>query len=230
MFLSLDGLVQTVRIPAARHDTPRKLIHDQNLVVLHHIILVPEHQVVGAQGQNGIVLDLQIFRIRVILDMEELFHLFHARLGKIDHLILLVDNKVPCLFLHHSHDGIHLGQFLHVLAPVHPAGQKIAHLIERGGFPALSGNDQRGPCLVDQHGVHLVDDRIMQSPQHQLFLIDNHIVTQIIESQLIVGHIGDVALICLLALLRSHTVQNHAPDSPRNSCIWPIHSASRFTR
>ena len=206
LFLCLDGLMQTIGISSAGHDTPCKLIHDQYLIILHHIILIAEHQIMCAKSQDDIVLDLQILRIRIVLNVEEFLHLLHALCGKVDHLILLVNDEVPRLLLLHAHNGVQLGQILHILAPLQLAGQNITHFIERGGFTALTGNDQRGPGLIDQHGVDLVDDGIVQTAEHQLLLINHHIISQIIEAQFIIGHIGNVAIIGLLPLLLRHGV------------------------
>ena len=63
MLLRLNGLMQTVGIPSARHDTSGKLINDQYFVILYHIILVTEHQIVGTKSQNDVVLDLQVLRV-----------------------------------------------------------------------------------------------------------------------------------------------------------------------
>ena len=58
MLLSLNGLVKAVGITASRHDTPCEFIDNQNLVVLYHIILVPEHQIIGPERKDDIVLNL----------------------------------------------------------------------------------------------------------------------------------------------------------------------------
>ncbi len=50
----------------------------------------------------------------------------------------------------------------------------------------------------------------MESAQHQLVLVDCHVVAQVIKAQLVVGYIGDVAVVGLLALLRAHAVENNA--------------------
>ena len=64
MFLCLDRLMQTIRITTPRHDTSGKTVYDQNLIVGYDIILIAEHKVVGAQCQNDVVLQFQIFRVR----------------------------------------------------------------------------------------------------------------------------------------------------------------------
>src|SRR5699024_11774643 len=74
----------------------------------------------------------------------------------------------------------------------------------------LSGNDQRGTGLVDKYRVYLIDDGIVQISLYQLFFIDYHIVTKVIESQLIIGYISDIAGILGSSLVILHRVQHHA--------------------
>ena len=50
MLFCFDRLMQTVRITSARHNTSGKLIDDQDLIILDHIILITEHQVMRTQG------------------------------------------------------------------------------------------------------------------------------------------------------------------------------------
>ena len=142
--------------------------------------------------------------------MEELLHLLHTVLGQVDRLFLFIDNVISGLFDLLSHDGIHLGKFAAGLAPLQLSCQDIAGFIELCRLAALSGNDQRRPCLVDQNRVHLVDDRVMEPPLHQLLLVDDHIVAEIIKSQFIVGHIGDITVILLTALVIVHAVEHDA--------------------
>ena len=119
MFLRFNGLMEPVRITAARHDTSGKLIHDKNLIIFYHIILITEHQIICPKRQNNIVLDLNVFRIRKVFNLEELLHLVNALCGKIDYLVLLIDDKISGLFPLNPHNGIHLRKIRHVLAPLH---------------------------------------------------------------------------------------------------------------
>ena len=75
MLFCLDCLMETIRIAASRHNTSGKFINDQNLVIFYHIILITEHQVVGTQSQDDVMLDLQILRICQVVNMEELLYL-----------------------------------------------------------------------------------------------------------------------------------------------------------
>ena len=142
--------------------------------------------------------------------MEKLLDLRHAVSGQIDNFVLLIDDKIARLLPLNPHDGIHLGQVFHVLAARQLSRQDVAGLINFGGFAALAGNNQRRPRLVNQNRVHLIDNRVMQTAQHQLVLVDCHVVAQVIKAQLIVRDIGDVRIVRLAALLGRHAVQHHA--------------------
>ena len=91
------------------------------------------------------------------------------------------------------------------------AGYKgICLRIQIGGLVALSGNNQRGARLIDQDGVHLVDNRKCMTALHLILLIDRHVVAQIVESELIVRTIGDIRLIHRLAVFRRDIVDNQS--------------------
>ena len=63
--------------------------------------------------------------------------------------------------------------------------------------PHRTGYDQRRSCIVDQHGVHLVDYGIIVFSLHQFGGRVGHVIPQIIESEFIVGPEGDIAFVCL---------------------------------
>ena len=62
------------------------------------------------------MLNLYIFRVSKIFYLEKFLYLFNALGGKVDYLVLFIDNEIPCFLSLHAHDGVHLGQFFHVLA------------------------------------------------------------------------------------------------------------------
>ena len=70
-----------------------KVIDDKHLVILDHIVLIARHEIMCAQSQYNIVLNLQILRVGKVFDMEEFLHLRNALLGKVHILILLIDNR-----------------------------------------------------------------------------------------------------------------------------------------
>ena len=74
----------------------------------------------------------------------------------------------------------------------------------------MSRDNKRRPGLIDENGIHLVDNGIVQIPKNHLLLVNGHVVPQVIKSQLIIRHIGNVAGIGFLSLLRGHGVEHHA--------------------
>ena len=112
MLLRLNRLVETVRVAAARHDTSGKFVYDQNFIILYHIILVAEHEVIGPQSQDNIVLNLQILRICQVVDMEILLHLLNTLFCQVYHLVFFIYYKITSFLNLLTHDGIYLGKFL----------------------------------------------------------------------------------------------------------------------
>ena len=156
----------------------------------------------GTQCQNNIMLDLQIFRISQIFDLEEFFNLLHTFCGQVDQLILFIDNEVAVLFLLDTHHDIQLGLFFLIFTTLELTSQNITCLIQLCGFAALPGNDQWGTRFIDQNRVNLIDDRIMQVTEYKLFLIYNHVVTQIIESEFIIRNVSNIAVVSFPSFLR----------------------------
>ena len=202
--------MQTIRVTAARHDTSGKLIDNQNLIVLYHVILIPEHQIVGTQSKNDIMLNLQILRICQVFNMEILLNTLYAIRSQIDNLILFIDDKVTGLLNLFAQNCIHLAEFTAGFAALHASCKNITNLIKFGGLAALAGNDKRSTRFVDQYRVHLIDDGIVEFSLHQLFFVNLHIITQIIKTQLIIGDISNITTVCCTALFIGVAVQNHA--------------------
>ena len=206
MLFCLDRLMQTIGISSSRHDTSGKFINDQYLIIFYNIILVTEHQVMRTQCKDHIVLDLQILRICQVFDVEELLYLLHSFFCQVYYFIFFIDDKITGLDNFLAHDRCHLGHLTAGFSTFQLSCQNIADFIQFGGLSALSGNDQRSTRLIDQYGVDLIDDRIMQLSLYQLFFINNHVVTQIVETILVVGYICDVTCILFPSLVILHGV------------------------
>ena len=72
--------------------------------------------------------------------------------------------------------------------------------IQLGLVVGGAGDNQRGARFVDQDRIDLVDDREIEGAMDHLLAVELHIVAQIIEPQLVVRRIGDVAAIGFAAL------------------------------
>ena len=190
MLLSLDGLMQTLAITAAHHQAARELVHDDHLTVLHHVVHVALHQRVGAQGAMDMVVQLAVIRVVQVIDLEGVLHPLCAFIGK-GHGLLL--------FVH----GI-------MLVPLQGAHHRVRLFVQLGGLTALTGDNQGRAGLVDQDGVHLVHDGIGVLPLHQIALADDHVIPQIIEAQLVIRAIGNVAGIGLAAVGGLHVMDDQA--------------------
>ena len=89
-----------------------------------------EHQIMGAQRKDNIVLDLQVLRVSQVLNMEELLHLFDTVFCKVDRFFLLIYNEISGLLDVLAHDGVHLGELAARLASLKLAGQDVTSLVE----------------------------------------------------------------------------------------------------
>ena len=101
-------------------------------------------------------------------------------------------------------------------------GEHLGHVIHLGGLLAHAGDDQGGAGLIDQDGVHLVHDGEGVTPLHLLIGVDGHVVTEVVEAHLVVGAVGDVGGVGVLALLSGEAVDDEA--------YLQTHSESRLAR
>ena len=82
--------------------------------------------------------------------------------------------------------------------------------VELGIVLGRAGDDQRRARLVDQDRIDLVDDRVMERPMDHVLEPELHVVAEIVEAELVVGAVGDVAEIGLLALVVVEVVHDAA--------------------
>ena len=73
-----------------------------------------------------------------------------------------------------------------------------------------TADDQRRARFVDQDRVDLVDDGVDRIALHHRLEIELHVVAQVVETELVVGPVRDVATIGLLPLAIAVRVLDHA--------------------
>ena len=205
-FFCLDGLMKAVGVTSSRHNTACKFINDEHLIVFNHIIMVSVHQVMGTQRQNDVVLDFQMFGICQVVNMKEAFNLFHTIFGQGNVLFFFIDNVIPGFDDFFTHNGSHLRHLTAGFSPFQLTRQNIAGTIQFGRFAALTGNNQRCSGLVDQYGVNLINDGVVKTSLNQFFFINNHVISQIIKSQFVIGCIRNITIIGRFTFFRGHTV------------------------
>ena len=85
-----------------------------------------------------------------------------------------------------------------------------------------TADNQRGPRLVNENAVHLIDDGKVKSPLDKIDEFKLHIVPEIVEPELIVGSVCNVATIGLFPFHIIHSLHND-PDRETEGMIDPPH-------
>src|SRR5210317_1196055 len=87
-----------------------------------------------------------------------------------------------------------------------------------------SGNDKRCPCLINEDGVNLINYGKVKIPLTIILDVKLHIVAQVIKTKLVVGAVGHVSIISLLALLVVHAMNDSACGKPQETvnCTHPL--------
>ena len=213
----LDSLVQTVGEAASRHNTSRKGIDDENLVILDHVVDIPLHNAVGTKCLIDMVGDFRIFGIGEILNSEEFFCLCNTGSSHRGAASLLVHNvigsNIVVIFLGVQFLYNKLGQC---------ARELVRTVIQFVNLLSGTGDDQRRTCLIDEDGVHLVHDSKVVTALHLVFFIESHIVTQIVKAELIIGTVGDIAIIRIL-LLRTVLIVDHKTGGQTEEFVNTAH-------
>ena len=127
-----------------------------------------------------------------VVDAEELLGPLDAALGRRDGLVLLVVFVVVL-----GLGGVF--RFAERFQPVfgrdalHLPGQAGELVVDLRRLFGRAGDDQRRARLVDQDVVDLVDDREVVAALHAVLERSGHVVAQVVEAELGVGAVGDVA-------------------------------------
>ena len=206
MLLGLNGLVQAVAVAAAEHEAAGELVDDDDLAVFDDVVNVALHDAVRADGLIDVVHERGVFDVREVFQTESRLGLGDAAGGERRGAGLFVDDvirvEVLILFFLIVDRGVGLAL---------QAGGKVLRLtVKVGALVALTGDNQRGARLIDEDGVHLVDDSEGVAALHHLGLVDGHVVAQVVKAHLVVRAVGDVGRVGLLALGARHVVHDQA--------------------
>ena len=201
--LGFDGLMQTLGIAAAKHQAAGELVDDDDLAVADHVVDILAHTTVRLNGLVDMVQQGGIFRLGNGAALEILLGLHRAAGG---------DGGGFALFIHQVVGGDVVLAFLFVYLDHFKsgkgAGKAVGLLIQIGRLVALAGDDQGSTGFVDENGVHLVHNAKEMAALNHIFLIDGHIVTEIVKAHLVVGAVGNVGGVCSLALFLGQVVDD----------------------
>ena len=218
--------MQPVAPAPARHQPSRELVHDDDLAVLDHVVHVELEQCVRPQRLVDVVEERHVDRVveavrsRLQAVVEHLLGLRHAGLGQLHGLVLLVDQVVAGRLEPLAVLGLDV-------ALGHGAGRQLrndpVHLVvELGGLLGWTGDDERRARFVDQDAVHLVDDGEVVPALDEMLELELHVVAQVVEAELVVRAVGDVAPIRDLPLGVVQLVLDHA-DAHAEEPVDPAH-------
>ena len=189
--LGLNGLMQALVVAAADHQAAGELVHNDDLAVLHNIVDILLHHAVSLDGLIDVVGQGHILSSGQVLDLEVFLGLLDTLGSQGAGLVLFVHDIIAVGLL----IGLHLIFQLDHHTLVQGADEAVHLGVQAGGILALTGDDQRGAGLIDQDGVHLIDDGKGVAALHHVVLIGHHVVAQVVEAVLIVGAISDIGVV-----------------------------------
>ncbi len=191
-FLGFNGLVKAIGPAAARHQAPGKLVDNDDFAVLDDVFDIQLIQVMGLDGDFDMVFEVPILWVGDVADAEQAFYFLPAFIGDGGGAGFLVDDEVagPDLGL----DGF--DEF----AKLERGNDGVDTGVLVGGLVGGAGDNERGAGLVDENGVHLVDDAEVLAALDHVGKLELHVVAQIIEAELVVGAISDVGGVSVAAL------------------------------
>ena len=126
----------------------------------------------------------------------QLLGFLEAGLGQVDLARLLVGEVIALAFLG--------------LLARRSAARAVDLHVELGALLGRTRDDQRRARLVDQDRVHFVDDREVQAALDPVLEPGRHVVAQVVEAELVVGAVGDVAGIGRALLRLRLAARDHA--------------------
>ena len=209
--LRLDRLVEAFAPAAPLHDPAGELVDDLDLAVLHDVVDVALVERLRLERLDQVVDEEDVARVVEVVDPERALDLGDGRLRRRDGLELLVVEVVGA------------GELGLVLAlrrlpgrrlPVERLDDSRELVVRRRCRLRLARDDERRPRLVDQDRVDLVDDRVRVAALDRARESDGHVVAQVVEPELGVRPVRDVALVRLAALGERHEVLDGSDGRP----------------
>ena len=176
--------MQSITPLATVHKPARKFVHDDYLAVFDNVIHIFDKHVVCLQRIVDQVGPIHVAGRVKTLHASQLFSLSHTLICERRIAVFFVDRVVQ-VFLQTARNAVRFCIFTNILV-------------------GRSGYNQRCPRFIDQNIVDLVDERKVQRSLRLLIRLlktiiapscRSHIVTQIVETKLVVGSIRNIAIV-----------------------------------
>ncbi len=177
--LGLDCLVQPLRVAPPVHQATGEFVNDDHLPIFDNVVTIAMEDGLGSQGVVYIRGQGEVLWGVDVVHPQPSLHPLDSIFGEGNHPVLLV------------HDVVRL-------AP--KAGDEVGHAAVVGiRFLRGARDDERSTCLVNENIVHLIYDGVVEVPLHSMGGVQHHVVSQIVEAELVVSAVGDVGLVGLAA-------------------------------
>ena len=194
--------METLGPAPARHEASGELVHDDDLAVLYRVVLLALVEGMRPQCLQQMVQERHLTGLVEVLDVQEFLGLRDSLLGQGHRTRFLVHGVVEVAPESRDH-------------PVHRE-------VQIGGFLGGATDDEWGARFVDQDRIHFVHDGVVEKALHLLAVAvafgarvgamdeilgtELHVVPQVIESELVVGAVGDVGGVGVAPLLVAQVV------------------------
>ena len=189
--------MQPLRIAAPLQDSAGELVDDLHLALGDDVVDVPLVELLGPQRVLEVMDERRVDVVVEVVDAEFLLDPVHALFQDRDGLLLFVDLVVG-------------------IAPqARPHARE--HLVPLGRVGHHPADDERGPRLVDQDRVDLVDDGEVVPALDHVLDSHGHVVAQVVEPELVVGPIADVGGVRRPTLLGAHRGLDQAHGQPEQA-------------
>ena len=201
-FLGLNRLMQTLGQSSPGHGATGVLIDQDHFPVLHNVLDIPVEQRMSAQAGIDVVQQIEIGSAVEVFTLfqqpfanHQLLDIFVAGFRQLYLTLLLVDGVMPRLTLR--------------IQPQHGYHAVDAPIEFRAVF-RCAGDNQRRARLIDQNGIHFVDNGKAQSSGHTLFQRKRHIVAQVIKTELVIRTVDNICVVSGAFFLWRLTRADHA--------------------
>ncbi len=197
--------MQAIGPAAALHRTTGVLINNDHFAIFYDVVNIAGKEHMGAQRGGNMMhqhdVGRGVKRLTLLHDAlfhQQLFNQHQTALGQGNLTRFLVDREVAFAL-----EGVRVLFLL-----THQVRNDFVHFfVEIGAIFRRTGDDKRRTCFIDQDGVHLIHQRIVQFTLNALFRAECHVVTQIVEAIFVVGAVGDIGGVGFALSDRRHARQ-----------------------
>ena len=197
VFFRFDSLVQAFGISSAYHQTTGKFVDDYDFAVRNEVVRISFENEMRLQRLLNVVVEIAVFDIGKIFDTEEPLGFSRALLGYLNRFIFNVNNVI----------FVRLERF----------DETVTFNVKVGRFFASAGNDKGRSRFVDKNGIHFVDDGEVEFSLNHVRESHFEVISQIVETELVVCTVSNVAVISGAFLVVRHIVNVHADGQPQKS-------------